>query len=79
MKRGDWLWTKNRNKTIDFLKAGTDTGGPLTVVADLLGFCRRTLRRWRLYMSGQGFGIDCLLPLRIEVTDNIVCITFNRN
>jgi hypothetical protein len=64
---------------MDFLKAGTDTGWPLTVVADFLGICGQTLRCWRLYMSGQGFGIDCLLPLRIEVTDNIVCITFNRN
>ena len=70
---------KNRNKVMDFLKAGTDAGSPPAEVADLLGFFGRTLRRWRLYMSGQGFGIDCILPLRIEVTDNIVCITFNRN
>ena len=49
---------ENRNKAIEFLKAGTDAGLPLKVVADLLGVCGRTLRRWRLDISGQGFSLD---------------------
>ena len=49
---------ENRNKAIDFLKAGTDAGLPLKVVADLLGVCGRTLRRWRQDICGRGFSID---------------------
>jgi hypothetical protein len=49
---------ENRSKAIDFLKAGTDAGLPLKVVADLLGVCGRTLRRWRLDISGLGFSLD---------------------
>ena len=49
---------ENRNKAIDFLKAGTDAGLPLKVVADLLGVCGRALGRWRLDISRQGFSLD---------------------
>lgn len=30
----------------------------MKVIADLLGVCRRTLRRWRLDISGQVFSVD---------------------
>jgi len=49
---------ENRSKAIGFLKAGTDEGLPLKVVADLLGVCGRPLRRWRQDISGRGFSLD---------------------
>jgi hypothetical protein len=49
---------ENRRKAIDYLKGGTDAGLPLKVLADLLGVCGRTLRRWRQDISGRGFSID---------------------
>jgi hypothetical protein len=51
---------ENRNKSIDFLNEGVRAGVLIWSNADLLCVCRRTLRRWRLEISGQGFSRDHL-------------------
>ncbi len=50
--------TEDREKAIAFFKEGKEAGLPIKAVADLLGICGRTLRRWRLDISGQGFSAD---------------------
>ena len=49
---------EDRNKAIDLLNEGAKAGMPMKAIADLLGICGRTLRRWRLDISGQGFSLD---------------------
>ena len=49
---------EDRNKAIDFLNEGAEAGLPMKAIADLLGVCGRTLRRWRMDISGQGFSLD---------------------
>ena len=49
---------EDRNKAIDLLNEGAEAGLPMKAIADLLGICGRTLRRWRLDISGQGFSLD---------------------
>jgi transposase InsO family protein len=49
---------EDRTNAIDLLNEGAEAGVPMKVIADLLGVCRRTLRRWRLDISGQGFSVD---------------------
>jgi hypothetical protein len=48
----------NRSKAIDILRVSTDAGLSAKVVADLLGICGQTLRRWRLDITEQGFSLD---------------------
>ena len=50
--------TEDREKAMAFFKEGKEAGLPIKAVADLLGICGRTLRRWRLDISGQGFSAD---------------------
>jgi len=42
------------NKAMHFLNEGAKAGLPIKDIADLLGVCRRTLRRWQLDINGQG-------------------------
>ena len=49
---------EDRNKAIDLLNEGAEAGLPMKAIADLLGICGRTLRRWRLDISAQGFSLD---------------------
>jgi len=39
---------------MDFLYEGLNAGASIKAVADLIGICSRTLRRWGLDISGQG-------------------------
>jgi putative transposase len=43
---------------MDFLYEGLNAGASIKAVADLIGICSRTLRRWVLDISGQGFSVD---------------------
>lgn len=43
---------------MDFLYEGLNAGASIKAVADLIGICSRTLRRWELDISGQGFSVD---------------------
>ena len=49
---------EDRAKTIDVLNEGQEAGLPIKAIADLLGVCRRTLRRWQLDINRQGFSLD---------------------
>ena len=49
---------EDRNKAIDLLNEGAEAGLPMKAIADLLGVCGRTLRRWRMDISSQGFSLD---------------------
>jgi len=57
-KRGDLIALDDRNKAIDLLNEVAKAGLPMKAMADLLGICGRTLRRWRLDISVQGFSLD---------------------
>ncbi len=43
---------------MEFLYEGLNAGASIKAVADLIGICSRTLRRWGLDISGQGFSVD---------------------
>jgi putative transposase len=43
---------------MDFLYEGLNAGASIKAVADLIGICSRTLRRWGIDISGQGFSVD---------------------
>lgn len=43
---------------MDFLYEGLNAGATIKAVADLIGICSRTLRRWGLDISGQRFSVD---------------------
>ncbi len=43
---------------MDFLYEGLNAGASIKAVADLIGICSRTLRRWGLDISDQGFSVD---------------------
>ena len=49
---------EDQTNTIDFLNEGAEAGVPTKVITDLIGVSQRTLRRWRLDISGQGFSRD---------------------
>jgi putative transposase len=49
---------ENREKALALLKEGRELGLTMKAVADLLGICARSLRRWGLEFSGQGFSVD---------------------
>ena len=49
---------EDRGKAMRFLEEGMNAGAPMKAIADLLGICARTLRRWRLDFSAQGFSVD---------------------
>ncbi|WP_432784811.1 hypothetical protein AAJV73_13125 [Cyanobium sp. BSA11S] len=43
---------------MDFLYEGLHAGASIKAVVDLIGTCSRTLRRWGLDISDQGFRVD---------------------
>ena len=43
---------------MDFLHEGLNAGASIRAIADLIGICSRTLRRWGLNISDQGFSVD---------------------
>lgn len=49
---------EERDNAMILLKEGREAGLTIKAVADLLGICERTLRRWWLAIRGQGFSID---------------------
>ena len=50
--------SEQRNKAMDFLYEGLHAGASIKAFADLIGICSRTLRRWGLDISSQGFSVD---------------------
>jgi transposase len=49
---------EDREKAIAFLKEGRELGLPRKAVAEFLGLCERTLRRWWLEFRCLGFSLD---------------------
>jgi transposase-like protein len=43
---------------MDFLREGLNAGASIKSVADLIGICSRTFRRWGLGLAAQGFSVD---------------------
>ena len=57
-KRGELIVREDREKALAVLKEGREFGLAMKAVADLLGICGRSLRRWCMEFSGQGFSVD---------------------
>lgn len=57
-KRGELIVKEDREKALAILKEGRELGLSIKVMADFLGVCVRSLRRWQLDFSGQGFSVD---------------------
>ena len=56
--KGDLIAAEERIKAIKFLVENINLGMPMQATAELLDVCQRTLRRWRIHISGKGFSID---------------------
>ncbi len=57
-RRGVLIPPEQSNKAIDFLNECLNAGASIKAVADLIGICSRTLRRWWLDIRGKGFSVD---------------------
>jgi uncharacterized protein (DUF2141 family) len=44
---------------MELLNEGLRAGASLKAIADLLGICTRTLRRWGMAFEAYGFSRDC--------------------
>ena len=56
--RGVLIASEERSKAMEFLREGLNAGASIKSVADLIGICSRTFRRWGLALAAQGFSVD---------------------
>ena len=49
---------EDRRKALQLLEEGQRQGVSIKAIADLIGICSRTLRRWGLDLRAQGFSVD---------------------
>ena len=56
--RGELTSSDDRHRAIELLKEGTREGASVAGIADILGVCPRTLRRWREEHHQRGHSMD---------------------
>lgn len=56
--RGMMIPPEKRYQTMELLQEGLRAGASMNAVADLIGICSRTLRRWGVDIRDQGFSVD---------------------
>lgn len=56
--RGALIPAEDRIKVIELFREGLREGAPAKAIADLIGICSRTLRRWGIALEAYGFSQD---------------------